>query len=70
MRSSSTGFASSHGDKVGTIKTRFDATPEIFPAVDEIYVMKQLGSIIAGRADWWNPPAGCSPRVLRTHRIT
>jgi oxygen-independent coproporphyrinogen-3 oxidase len=38
-----------HGDKVGTIKTRFDTSPEIFPAVEEIYVMKQLGSMIAGR---------------------
>jgi len=38
-----------HGDKVGTIKTRFDMSPEIFPTVDEIYVMKQLGSLVAGR---------------------
>ncbi len=38
-----------HGDRVGTIKTRFDASPEIFPGVDDIYVMKQLGSLVAGR---------------------
>ncbi len=39
-----------HGDRVGTIKTRFDASPEIFPGVEDIYVMKQLGSLVAGRA--------------------
>lgn len=38
-----------HGDRVGTIKARFDATPDVFPAVDDIYVMKQLGSVIAAR---------------------
>jgi oxygen-independent coproporphyrinogen-3 oxidase len=38
-----------HGDKVGTIKTRFDASPEIFPTVDDIYVMKQLGALVADR---------------------
>ncbi len=38
-----------HGDRVGTIKTRFDANPETFPAVEDIYVMKQLGSLVAGR---------------------
>ncbi len=38
-----------HGDRVGTIKTRFDASPEIFPGVDDIYVMKLLGSMAAGR---------------------
>ena len=38
-----------HGDRVGTIKTRFDASPEIFPTVDDIYIMKQLGSLVAGR---------------------
>ncbi len=36
-----------HGDRVGTIKTRYDASPDIFPAVDDIYVMKQLGSMAA-----------------------
>jgi oxygen-independent coproporphyrinogen-3 oxidase len=36
-----------HGDRVGTIKTRFETTPEIFPGVDEIYVMKLLGALIA-----------------------
>ncbi len=39
-----------HGDRVGTIKTRFDASPEAFPGVDDIYVMKQLGSLAAERA--------------------
>ncbi len=38
-----------HGDRVGTIKTRHDTSPEIFPAVDDIYVMKQLGSMVAAR---------------------
>lgn len=38
-----------HGDKVGTIKTRFDASPELFPPVDDIYIMKQLGYVVAGR---------------------
>lgn len=38
-----------HGDRVGTITTRFDRSPEIFPTVDEIYVMKQLGSLVAGQ---------------------
>ncbi len=38
-----------HGDRVGTIKTRFDSSPEIFPGVDDIYIMKQLGSLVAGR---------------------
>jgi oxygen-independent coproporphyrinogen-3 oxidase len=38
-----------HGDRVGTIKTRFDTSPEIFPTVEEIYEMKQLGSLVAGR---------------------
>ncbi|MFA6148394.1 MAG: coproporphyrinogen-III oxidase family protein [bacterium] len=38
-----------HGDKVGTIKTRFDASPEIFPSVEDIYIMKQLGSLVAGQ---------------------
>jgi oxygen-independent coproporphyrinogen-3 oxidase len=36
-----------HGDRVGTIKTRFDATPGIFPSVDDIYVMKQMGAMAA-----------------------
>lgn len=36
-----------HGDRVGTIKTRFETSPEIFPGVDEIYVMKQLGALVA-----------------------
>lgn len=36
-----------HGDRVGTIKTRFDTTPEIFPGVDDIYVMKMLGTLAA-----------------------
>ncbi len=36
-----------HGDRVGTIKTRFDASPDVFPEVDDIYVMKQLGSLVA-----------------------
>jgi oxygen-independent coproporphyrinogen-3 oxidase len=38
-----------HGDKVGTIKTRFDQHPDTFPAVEEIYVMKQLGYEVARR---------------------
>jgi len=38
-----------HGDRVGTIKTRYEESPEIFPGVDEIYVMKQLGSLVAGQ---------------------
>jgi len=38
-----------HGDKVGTIKDRFDACPGIFPTVEDIYVMKQLGYLAAGR---------------------
>lgn len=38
-----------HGDRVGTIKTRFEASPEIFPSVDDIYIMKQLGAMVAGR---------------------
>ena len=36
-----------HGDRVGTIKSRYDASPEIFPAVDDIYVMKRLGALLA-----------------------
>ena len=36
-----------HGDRVGTIKTTFENTPEIFPGVDEIYTMKMLGSLLA-----------------------
>lgn len=38
-----------HGDRVGTIKTRFDASPDIFPSVEDIYIMKQLGSLVAAR---------------------
>jgi oxygen-independent coproporphyrinogen-3 oxidase len=38
-----------HGDKVGAIKTRFDTSPGIFPSVDDIYVMKQLGTLVAAR---------------------
>jgi len=38
-----------HGDRIGTIKTRFDRSPDVFPTVDEIYVMKQLGSLVAGK---------------------
>lgn len=36
-----------HGDRIGTITTRFETTPEIFPGVDDIYMMKQLGAQIA-----------------------
>jgi len=39
-----------HGDRVGTIKTRFDNNPEAFPGVDEIYAMKQLGFLVAEQA--------------------
>jgi oxygen-independent coproporphyrinogen-3 oxidase len=39
-----------HGDRVGTIKTRFDASPESFPSVEDIYVMKQLGALVAAGA--------------------
>ncbi len=36
-----------HGDRTGTIKARFEASPEIFPEADEIYLMKQLGLMAA-----------------------
>ena len=36
-----------HGDRIGTIATRFDSNPEAFPSVDEVYIMKQLGAVIA-----------------------
>jgi oxygen-independent coproporphyrinogen-3 oxidase len=39
-----------HGDKVGAVKGKFDKNPESFPTVDEIYVMKQLGTLIADQA--------------------
>lgn len=36
-----------HGDRVGTIATRFESNPEAFPSVEDIYVMKQLGAVVA-----------------------
>ena len=36
-----------HGDKVGAVKSKFDKSPESFPSVDEIYIMKQLGALVA-----------------------
>ena len=38
-----------HGDKVGAIKSRFDARPETFPSVEDIYVMKELGYQVAAQ---------------------
>lgn len=38
-----------HGDRPGTIRTRFEASPETFPSVDDIYLMKQLGTLVAAR---------------------
>jgi oxygen-independent coproporphyrinogen-3 oxidase len=36
-----------HGDKVGVVKGKFDKSPESFPSVDEIYIMKELGFLVA-----------------------
>ena len=36
-----------HGDRVGSIKSKFDTNPESFPTVDQIYIMKQLGTLVA-----------------------
>ena len=38
-----------HGDRVGDVATRFENSPEAFPSVDDIYVMKQLGAVVAAR---------------------
>ncbi|MBF0502174.1 MAG: coproporphyrinogen III oxidase family protein [Candidatus Riflebacteria bacterium] len=38
-----------HGDKTGAIKKTFETHPESFPSVEELYVMKQLGALIAGK---------------------
>ncbi len=38
-----------HGDRVGAIATRFESDPACFPNVDDIYIMKQMGAVIAGR---------------------
>src|SRR6185369_10871402 len=40
-----------HGDRVGTIATRFESDPAAFPSVDDIYAMKQLGAVIASHGD-------------------
>lgn len=32
-----------HGDKIGMIKKRFDKSPNAFPDINEIYVMKEFG---------------------------
>lgn len=36
-----------HGEKVGAIKSRFDRTPAAFPSARDIYVMKELGILMA-----------------------
>ncbi len=38
-----------HGDKVGAVKGKFEKNPESFPSVDEIYIMKQLGTLVAAQ---------------------
>ena len=40
-----------HGDKVGAVKGKFEKNPESFPSVDEIYIMKQLGTLVAAQGD-------------------
>jgi oxygen-independent coproporphyrinogen-3 oxidase len=39
-----------HGDKAGNIKTKFEISPESFPSVEDLYIMKMLGFIIADKA--------------------
>lgn len=36
-----------HGDKAGNIKTKFEVNPESFPSVEELYIMKMLGFMVA-----------------------
>lgn len=36
-----------HGEKTGAVKKAFDSTPYAFPAVEDVYVMKQLGIMAA-----------------------
>ncbi len=36
-----------HGAKTGAIKNVFDTSPEVFPSVEDIYLMKELGLLIS-----------------------
>ena len=38
-----------HGAKTGSIKKLYDTSPELFPPVEEIYLMKELGLLISAR---------------------
>lgn len=39
-----------HGDKVGIIKNKFDKSPQVFPDWKEVYIMKELGILIANQS--------------------
>jgi oxygen-independent coproporphyrinogen-3 oxidase len=36
-----------HGDKVGAIKSRHEKAPDVFPTLEETYVMKALGKLVS-----------------------
>ena len=38
-----------HGAKTGSIKNVFDKSPEVFPSLKEIYIMKELGILISSQ---------------------
>jgi oxygen-independent coproporphyrinogen-3 oxidase len=38
-----------HGAKTGSIKKMFDTSPELFPPLEEIYLMKELGLLISAK---------------------
>jgi len=38
-----------HGDKKGKIKNSFDKAPENFHSVEDVYLMKELGIVVAGQ---------------------
>ena len=38
-----------HGDKVGAIKSRHEKAPDVFPSLEQTYVMKALGKLVSER---------------------
>ncbi len=38
-----------HGAKIGAVKDRFDKSPEAFPNLESIYIMKELGILISSQ---------------------
>ncbi len=39
-----------HGAKTGVIKEQFDKSPEIFPDLEQVYIMKELGILISSQS--------------------